>query len=258
MSDENNDENAYNRTMNIAGHFITLFLNVHLKKIITMSEDAKKYLSIDAFQKLNNCIDELEDKIDEFEFQDDSSEDDDDYICEKETEIFNKMMMDVHSTLLKFLGAFTGKTNFFNCNNVTDIDKFNILIIHLRRIDKIERNDKNKLIIDTIESLDCSEISYKKYRSQLVTPYVNVFRMIKTIRNYEAHKVDQTMVLKLSNSAKKMKSGEYILDPITNGQSFGNRFSMIGIIIMLTYQIIEILDVWNDTFKNKNFKKYIE
>ena len=63
MSDENNDENAYNRTMNIAGHFITLFLNVHLKKIITMSEDAKKYLSIDAFQKLNNCIDELEDKL---------------------------------------------------------------------------------------------------------------------------------------------------------------------------------------------------
>ena len=54
-----------------------------------------------------------------------------------------------------------------------------------------------------------------------------------------------------------MKSGEYIVDRITNGQSLGNRFSMIGIIIMLTYQIIEILDVWNGTFKNKNFNKYI-
>ena len=32
MNDENNDENAYNRTMNIAGHFITLFLNIHAAK----------------------------------------------------------------------------------------------------------------------------------------------------------------------------------------------------------------------------------
>ena len=75
--------------------------------------------------------------------------------------------------------------------------------------------------------------------------------MMKTIRNCETHKVDQEMILKLFNSDKEMKSGKYILDPVTNGLSFGNRFSMIGIIIMLIYQIIEILDVWNDTFKDK-------
>ena len=78
MSDTNNDENAYNITMNIADRFITLFLNVHLKKITMMIIDAKKYLNDNALQKLNNCIEELEDEIDEFDFQNDS-EDDDDY-----------------------------------------------------------------------------------------------------------------------------------------------------------------------------------
>ena len=121
----------------------------------------------------------------------------------------------------------------------------------MRTIDKKERNDKNKLIIDKIENLDCLKIPYKKYCSPLVTPYVDVFHMMKTIRNCETHKVDQEMILKLFNSDKEMKSGKYILDPVTNGLSFGNRFSMIGIIIMLIYQIIEILDVWNDTFKDK-------
>ena len=251
MSDTNNDENAYNITMNIAGQFITLFLNVHLKKITMMIIDAKKYLNDNALQKLNNCIEELEDEIDEFDFQSDSSEDDDGYVCEKETYIFNKMIMDVHGILLKFLGVFTGKIKFSNSRYVTDIDKFNILVIHLRTIDEKKRNDENKLIIDKIENLDCLKIPYKKYCSPLVTPYVDVFHMMKTIRNCETHKVDQEMILKLFNSSKEMKSGKYILDPVTNGLSFGNRFSMIGIIIMLIYQIIEILDVWNDTFKDK-------
>ena len=100
MSDEYNDENAYNSNHECCSTFHYIILKRSCQKnAITMSEDAKKYSSIDACQKLNNSIDDLADKIDEFEFQDDSSEDDDDYICEKETEIFNKMVMDVHSTL---------------------------------------------------------------------------------------------------------------------------------------------------------------
>ena len=262
MNDYDHNRIDYNSSMNAAENFIGSFLSFHDEKIKKMIDDAVKYLDhtgsqklIRSFEKFKNEFDALAFENDALAFENDELDQNEEYVREKECEVFHIMIINIHQIFLEFLGSFTGSIQFYNGkDNISDVNKFNVLIIHLRSVDKFKRNNNTMLIMNEIKKICCKGKIHKDRDGPLLIPYTNVFSMVRTLRNYEAHKSDQVTTFKIRNSSKEKKIDKYVLDPITKGESFGNRFSIIGSLIMLTYQIIEILEIWNNTFSDKNFE----
>lgn len=148
-------------------------------------------------------------------------------------------------------------SDFFNCflSNVQfdytgsawlrkdkNSDKYRYYISDLRYKKKIDtQSDPHIPKYDHCDAKIGEEQS-KKQRKTLYQGYWQVENMIKELRNYTEHSLENENKPFLKNIL-----GREIEDPVTKNESVGNFLILVSIMFLMAYQFIEVMQTWIDT-----------
>ena len=167
-------------------------------------------------------------------------------VSNNEEKLFSEIIGDLQPIYGDIFYLFFGNENqigFYKPDSLPESVKFRHFNLDKRYPKDGKKN--NKFSLDNPSwNTDNGKTLHKdmQKRGELYQGYFQVESMIDGLRNLTEHWKKKTGRDFLQNKLKRK-----MIDPVTGIQSPGNIFSLVSISILMSYQIIEILQTWIDT-----------